>query len=75
MYRFHQTKVDTHLFMQLQDLTTVLAKNEQLQFESSFGSFIDITENKVTAGRFWDRLPAEMQEAGAKSAGFSPNCF
>ncbi|MEK4304149.1 MULTISPECIES: vWA domain-containing protein [Oceanobacillus] len=67
MYRFHQTKVDTHLFMQLQDLTTVLAKNEQLQFESSFGSFIDITENKVTAGRFWDRLPAEMQEAGAKS--------
>ncbi|MFD1067260.1 vWA domain-containing protein [Oceanobacillus locisalsi] len=67
MYRFHQSKVDTHLFMQLQDLTTVLAKNEQLQFESSFGSFIDLTENKVTAGRFWDRLPAETQEAGAKS--------
>lgn len=54
MYRFHQTKVDTHLFMQLQDLTTVLAKNGQLQFESSFGSFIDLVENKVTASRFWD---------------------
>ncbi|WP_152656751.1 nitric oxide reductase activation protein NorD [Oceanobacillus sp. CFH 90083] len=67
MYRFHQTKVDTHLFMQLQDLTAVLAKNEQLQFESSFGSFIDLVENKVTASRFWDRLPLETKEAGAKS--------
>lgn len=67
MYRFHQTKVDTHLFMQLQDLTAVLAKNEQLQFESSFGSFIDLIENKVTASRFWDRLPSELKEAGAKS--------
>ncbi|GIO25310.1 nitric oxide reductase activation protein NorD [Oceanobacillus sp. J11TS1] len=67
MYRFHQTKVDTHLFMQLQDLTTVLANNEQLQFESSFGSFIDLVENKVTVSRFWDRLTPEMKEAGAKS--------
>ncbi|OEH53283.1 hypothetical protein AQ616_16390 [Oceanobacillus sp. E9] len=67
MYRFHESKVDTRLFMQLQDLTTVLSGNAQLQFENSYGSFVDIADNKITASRFWDKLDIETKTAGTKS--------
>ncbi|WP_156288620.1 vWA domain-containing protein [Oceanobacillus salinisoli] len=67
MYRFHDRKVDTNFFMQLQDLTTVLSGNPNVAFEFSFGSFIDIIDEKVTASRMWDTAKEEYKEAGQKS--------
>jgi len=67
MYRFHDSRVDTKLFMQLQDLTTVLSRNAGLDFEHNYGSFIDLIDHKVTASRFWDKLPSDVKEAGLKT--------
>lgn len=67
MYRFHNSKVDTDLFMQLQDLSSVLTENEKTAFEYSFGSYIDIIDNKVTASRMWDTAKEDYKEVGFKS--------
>ncbi|WP_085991573.1 vWA domain-containing protein [Oceanobacillus senegalensis] len=67
MYRFHDRKVDTDLFMQLQDLTTVLSANQNMAFEYSFGAYIDIIDEKVTASRMWDTAKESFRKAGLKS--------
>ncbi|GGJ76727.1 vWA domain-containing protein [Virgibacillus salexigens] len=67
MYRFHDSKVDTNLFRQLQDLTTVLSGNSELTFEYSFGSYMDLVDMKVTASRTWDTVQADIQAAGLKT--------
>ncbi|MGM0943041.1 MAG: vWA domain-containing protein [Bacillota bacterium] len=67
MYRFHDSKVDTNLFRQLQDLTTVLSSNPELLFEYSFGSYIDLLDGKVTASRTWDTTSPNVKVAGLKS--------
>ncbi|WP_010651499.1 vWA domain-containing protein [Oceanobacillus massiliensis] len=67
MYRFHDSKVDTDLFMQLQDLATVLSGNPDLDFEHNYGSFIDLVDIKVTASRFWDKTKQETKVAGLKT--------
>ena len=67
MYRFHDSKVDTDLFMQLQDLTTVLSDNPDLDFEHNYGSFIDLVDSKLTASRYWDKSKDNVKEAGLKT--------
>jgi nitric oxide reductase activation protein len=67
MYRFHDSKVDTDLFMQLQDLTTVLSGNPDLDFEHNYGSFIDLIDSKLTASRFWDKSKDNVKESGLKT--------
>ncbi|GAB3058278.1 vWA domain-containing protein [Virgibacillus ainsalahensis] len=67
MYRFHHTKVDTNLFLQLQNLATVLSGNTDLKFEYSYRSFIDIAGGKVTASTSWDIGNQKIKEAGFKS--------
>ncbi|WP_087974731.1 vWA domain-containing protein [Oceanobacillus rekensis] len=67
MYRFHDSKVDTDLFMQLQDLTTVLSGNPDLNFEHNYGSFIDLIDSKLTASRFWDKSQDNVKESGLKT--------
>lgn len=67
MYRFHDSKVDTDLFMQLQDLTTVLSDNPDLVFEHNYGSFIDLVDSKLTASRYWDKSKDSVKEAGLKT--------
>lgn len=67
MYRFHDSKVDADLFMQLQDLAAVLSGVPEMEFEHSYGSYIDMTQKKITASRFWDKLPADRKKAGLKS--------
>ena len=44
--RFNDSKVDTSLFLQLQDLSTVLSGIPDLEFEYNYGTFIDIIEKK-----------------------------
>lgn len=65
--RFNDSKVDTGLFLQLQDLATVLTNIDDLEFEYNFGSFIDIFEKKITASHFWDNHEREEKVAGYKT--------
>lgn len=67
MYRFHDSRVRTDLFMQLQDLTTVLADNTDLKFEYSFGATVDGRRRRITGSRFWEKLDRVTMEAGLKS--------
>ena len=52
--RFNDSKVDTSLFLQLQDLSTVLSGIPDLEFEYNYGTFIDVIDKKITASHFWD---------------------
>lgn len=67
MNRFHDSKVDTKLFMQLQDLATVLSGNPNLDFEYSYGSHIDLIDERVTVSQIWRKLDQNTKEAGFKS--------
>ncbi|MBU5468495.1 VWA domain-containing protein [Virgibacillus sp. MSJ-26] len=67
MYRFHDKKIDTDLFLQLQDLTTVLSREPDLHFDFSYGSYLDVTDNKVTASTFWDQNDSNLKVAGYKT--------
>ncbi|MEB2630037.1 VWA domain-containing protein [Peribacillus frigoritolerans] len=65
--RFNDSIIDTALFLQLQDLSTVLSGIPELEFEYNYGSFIDLIENKVTASHFWENGNKEVKEAGLKT--------
>lgn len=67
MVRFYDSEVNTKIFMQLQDMTTVFAENAGLQFEYGYGAVIDLHANKITASRFWEKLDADTKEAGLKT--------
>lgn len=67
MYRFHHNIVDTQLFRQLQDLSTVLSGVSDLTFTYRFGSYIDIVDREVTASRMWDKAKFEYRVAGLKT--------
>ncbi|PAV28871.1 VWA domain-containing protein [Virgibacillus profundi] len=65
--RWDDSKVDTNLFLQLQDLATVLSDNPDLKFEYNYGSFIDIINGKIAGSRFWDINNHEIKESGYKT--------
>lgn len=65
--RWIDTTVDTSLFLLLQDLSTVLSGIPDLQFEYTFGSYINITENVVTGSSIWDVEFQSIKESGYKS--------
>ncbi|WP_163970976.1 vWA domain-containing protein [Oceanobacillus halotolerans] len=67
MYRFHDKKVDTNLFLQLQDIASVLSGNRDMDFEFSYGSFIDLIDNRVTASTFWEKTDETTKIPGLKS--------
>ncbi|MGM8364345.1 vWA domain-containing protein [Virgibacillus sp. W0181] len=61
------TSVDTGLFLQLQDLTTILSGQPDFHFEFDYGSTIDIFAKKVTGSRYWDTLNEPHKIAGYKT--------
>src|SRR4051812_49108116 len=65
--RFNDSKVDTSLFLQLQDLSTVLSGIPDLEFEYNYGTFIDLIDKKVTASHFWENGDPEVKVAGLKT--------
>lgn len=67
MYRFHHSSVDTNLFRLLQDMSIVLSGHSDLSFEHSYGSYIDLVDDKLTVSRTWDTATTEFQTAGLKS--------
>jgi nitric oxide reductase activation protein len=64
---FNDSVVDTHLFMQLQDLSSVLSGLDGIEFEYNFGSFIDFEDHKITASHSWDNYQPEEVKAGYKT--------
>lgn len=65
--RWHDDVIDTGLFLQLQDLTTVLSAYPDLTFKYSNGSYIDPVEKKLTGSTLWDATLPNIQEAGYKT--------
>ncbi|WP_235794160.1 vWA domain-containing protein [Virgibacillus salidurans] len=65
--RWNDSKIDTNLFLQLQDLSTILSDNPDLKFEYRYGSFIDLIDKRVTGSSFWDINSQEKKENGYKS--------
>ena len=65
--RWNDSKVDTNLYLQLQDLSTVLADDPDLAFEYQYGSTIDIIHKKITGSRLWDVSNDEIREHGYKT--------
>ncbi|MBS3681038.1 VWA domain-containing protein [Ornithinibacillus massiliensis] len=67
MHVFNDARVDTSLFLQLQDLANVLSGDATIKFEYNFGSIVDLIDFKLTASRFWDNTSYEIKEAGLKT--------
>ncbi|MGM9957071.1 MAG: vWA domain-containing protein [Peribacillus sp.] len=65
--RFNDSIIDTALFLQLQDLSTVLSGIPELEFEYNYGSFLDSVNSKVTASHFWENGNQEVKAAGLKT--------
>ncbi|WP_026908171.1 vWA domain-containing protein [Paucisalibacillus globulus] len=67
MHVFNDARVDTNLFLQLQDLATVLSGDVDLKFEYNYGTFLDLVDYKLTASRFWDNTKSTIKEPGLKT--------
>ncbi|MFD1038395.1 vWA domain-containing protein [Virgibacillus byunsanensis] len=65
--RWDDSKIDTNLFLQLQDLSTILSDNPDLTFEYKYGAFIDLIDEKITGSHFWDLDNIVMKESGYKT--------
>ncbi|MEN1968792.1 VWA domain-containing protein [Lentibacillus sp. N15] len=65
--RWIDTSVDTNLYLQLQDLTTVLSDNAAFTFAYTYGSTIDIIYHHVTGSSMWDMDKAEIRVPGYKT--------
>lgn len=62
--RWHDAKIDTNLYLQLQDLSTVLSQVKELQFEFTYGSFIDLEKMRLTGSSLWDANKQSIQKSG-----------
>lgn len=65
--RWDDSKIDTNLFLQLQDLATVLSGNQDLKFEYRYGSFINVSHDIVTGSHYWDVGNQAIKESGYKT--------
>lgn len=65
--RWNDSKVDTGLYLQLQDLTTALSNMPDLKFMYRHGSFIDMTSEQVTGSRLWDVNDQKIRNSGYKT--------
>lgn len=67
MVKFKDHMVDAGLFLALEDLVTILSRQEDLAFDFQYGSFIDVKERTVTASSLWHHYPEEIRQAGYKT--------
>ncbi|MGG6431759.1 vWA domain-containing protein [Anoxybacillus sp. D401a] len=64
---FNDKKVDSFLFMELSDLVKTLTKDEQMELEFGYQSYLDRQHKKVVVSHFWDNRPKEQYVHGLKS--------
>lgn len=62
-----ESRVDTELYLQLQDLTTVLSRQSDFTFVYNYGSYIDIIDKKVTGSSYWDTDKHATKFSGYKT--------
>ncbi|TFJ94163.1 vWA domain-containing protein [Lentibacillus salicampi] len=67
MFRFRESNIDTGLYLQLQDMASVLSGIPDLKFDYTFGSAIDNEHFKITASANWGIGNAHAREAGLKT--------
>lgn len=65
--RWDAATVNTDLFLQLQDLTSVLTQTAEIRFEFAYGAVIDIAERKLTGSKLWDVTDPVIQQSGYKT--------
>lgn len=65
--QWHEKNVDPKLFLELQDLTTVLSNISDMTFEFAYGSYIDVNEKRVTASTFWETTKEQIRKSGYKT--------
>ena len=65
--RWYETHLDTHLYLQFQDLTTVLSHISDVKFEFTHGSFIDVNGKRITGSSIWDATKEDIQKSGYKT--------
>lgn len=64
---FNDKKVDSFLFMELSDLVKTLTKDEEMELEFGYQSYLDRQHKKVVVSHFWDNRPKEQYVYGLKS--------
>ena len=64
---FNDKKVDSFLFMELSDLVKTLTKDDQMELEFGYQSYLDRKHKKVVVSHFWDNRPKEHYVYGLKS--------
>ena len=67
MFRFYDATIDTNLFLQLQDLASVLSRQTDMKFEYSYGSSIDVLNRTISGSSFWDVHDQAVKVAGYKT--------
>src|SRR5699024_4235281 len=60
-------KVDTNVYLQLEDLTKVLSEYPEMNFEFNYGAFIDVHNERITASTFWDTAKDDVKQVGYKT--------
>ncbi|WP_164668831.1 vWA domain-containing protein [Virgibacillus doumboii] len=65
--RWDDSKIDTRLYLQLQDLTSTLSNMPELKFEYRHGSFIDTFNEKVSGSHLWDVSDPSVRISGYKT--------
>ncbi|MFC7371460.1 vWA domain-containing protein [Fictibacillus iocasae] len=64
---FADTKIDSLVQMQLIDLARALSKDDKMEVEFSFHSYLERHLSAVHVSQFWNPYPKEMQLQGWKS--------
>src|SRR5699024_7325370 len=65
--RWVDTSIDTNLYLQLQDLTSILSGNAAFTFEYAYGSAIDLHRQTVTGASLWDMDKQAISVPGYKT--------
>ena len=65
--KWHESKVDPLLLLELQDLATVLSQLHNLQFKFSYGSFLDLEGRGISVSSLWDATEDTIRLAGYKT--------
>ena len=66
--RWDDAKVDTKLYLLLQDLTSVFSGREDFQFVYAYGSAVDLKKKEISGSRrLWDVVSKKERTAGYKT--------
>jgi len=65
--QFNDKKIDSLLFMQLSDLAKTLTRENDIEVEFGYRSYVDLVDRKLYVSHFWDHHPLPEKTAGLKT--------